>query len=446
MSASRPIDFQLKRYLVHVVIAVGILAMLLSALRLWLGNSNSLTQVLWAEDGVFPLCIHKADFFTCLTDPFAGYLLFMPRMLAGIVSLFPFSSWALVTNLLAALFAGIVSALAYWILRRAQTTQVISIIGGLIPVVVPIVGYEAIQALGSVYMPMLYLSVLAVIFGRSLNRWFVAILLLVTALTIPTTIVVVPIILVWLVRRSISSMTGIIWLAFVGIGLVAQWFTAAGAEKPRVVELGPDGLSTWADSVLPAFMTNMPGFGASSGDPSVFPAISQWSLGVVVILALIALSGILLWRGWNVDGQANLAPIAMLILAGLALSAVPAIFDGPGNRYFVVPVMLWTLAVLIALNPLLTRSGVWGNALVVVILAVLWVPLFPAGAFRSTPAPAWSDEVARVSASCTADPALSERIIFTPFWPPNWGDALSEPTHPNVSCLILYPMVNSNSN
>jgi hypothetical protein len=29
-------------------------------------------------------------------------------------------------------------------------------------------------------------------------------------------------------------------------------------------------------------------------------------------------------------------------------------------------------------------------------------------------------------------------VVFTPFWPPNWGDALSEPTHPNVDCLVVW--------
>lgn len=427
-----------------MVIAVGVLAAFLSALRLWLGNSSAFTQVLWAEDGVFPLCIYKADFFTCLSDPFAGYLLFMPRVLAGIVALFPFSSWALVTNLLAAVCAGIVSALAYWILRRANLTKVVCVVGGLVPVVIPIVGYEAIQALGSIYMPMLYLSVIAVVFGNSLNRWFVAVLLLLTALTIPTAIVVIPIILVWMIRRTITLFTGIGWLAFIGVGLIVQWMTAAGAEKPRVVQLEPDGVIVWANSVLPAFMTNLPGLGATGGDPSVFPVIGQWNFGVIVVIAAVAVSGYLLWRGWNSQGQGNVAPIAMLVLAGVALSAVPAIFDGPGNRYFVVPVMLWTLAVLIALDPLMARRGLVAGTLLVAIIALLWVPSLPAGAFRATAAPAWSDEVARVTASCTADPALAERVIFTPFWPPNWGDALSEPTHPNISCLILYPMVNSN--
>lgn len=67
---------------------VGLVALGVSLLRLWLGNHEALTQVLWAEDGLFPLCIEKAGFLKCLVDPFAGYLLLLPRLLAGVVRFF----------------------------------------------------------------------------------------------------------------------------------------------------------------------------------------------------------------------------------------------------------------------------------------------------------------------------------------------------------------------
>ena len=74
--------------------------------------------------------------------------------------------------------------------------------------------------------------------------------------------------------------------------------------------------------------------------------------------------------------------------------------------------------------------------IVAAVVGILWWPALPASAWRTTPAPSWPDEVARVVAHCTADPGLSERPVFTPFWPPDWGDALAEPSHPSVSCLI----------
>ncbi len=282
-----------------VAVLVGFLGAAISALRLWLGNSDSLGQVLWAEDGVFPLCIHKADFVSCVVDPFAGYLLVAPRLLAGVVALFPLSAWAVVTNVLAAVVAGVIAGLAYLILRRGGMGQVVSVLGGLIPVLVPIVGYEAVQALGSVYMPLLYVSVLAVVFSQALNRWIVFALLLLTVLTIPTAVLLLPLVVMWWVRKSIGLSTLVAWSSALVVGGVAQFLVATNAAKPRVVELGPEGVSTWANSVLPAFMTNIPGFGAVGSDPSAFPTIQQWSLGWLVVAALVVLGVLLLMRGGN---------------------------------------------------------------------------------------------------------------------------------------------------
>ena len=63
--------------------------------------------------------------------------------------------------------------------------------------------------------------------------------------------------------------------------------------------------------------------------------------------------------------------------------------------------------------------------------------MIDASAFASSPAPPWQDEVLLVENACMADPALQERIIFSPHWPPDWDDALSEPTHPNLPCTVV---------
>jgi hypothetical protein len=238
----------------------------------------------------------------------------------------------------------------------------------------------------------------------------------------------------WWLRKEISLSTFVTWSGALLVGGLIQFVVATNASKPRAVELGPDGVSTWANSVLPAFMTNIPGFGSDSADPSAFPSIDQWSLGWLVVIAVILISVALFAFVSRSAGA--------LVFMGLLFSAFPAIFDGPGNRYFVVPVMLFTLAALVSLNKLLLGRTWWVSGIVVAVVLALWLPQLPAGAFRSTPAPAWSDEVARVSAACKADPALSERIMFTPFWPPNWGDALSEPTHPSVDCLVVWKWLN----
>jgi hypothetical protein len=155
--------------------------------------------------------------------------------------------------------------------------------------------------------------------------------------------------------------------------------------------------------------------------------------GWLVILA-IAIVGVVSW----IRGGDRRVGIAALLLSGLAYGFVPSVIGWANNRYFVVPCLLWAAALLLALDPWIRRTRAWVLGLIAVIIVVIWWPLIPASWFRATPAPSWSSEVARVEASCKVDPGKSERIIFSPYWPPNWGDALSEPTHPNIPCLVVW--------
>jgi hypothetical protein len=235
-----------------------------------------------------------------VVDPFAGYLLVAPRMLAGIVSFFPLSDWAVVANVVAAVVAGVITGLAYLILRRGGMGQVVSVLGGLIPVMIPIVGYEAVQSLGNVYQWLLYVSVLAVVFSSALNRWAVFALL--------------PLVVLWWLRKSSSLSTLITWSGALLGGGLAQFLVASNATKPRTVELAPDGVSTWANSLLPAFMTNVPGFISDGSDPTR----EQWPWAWLILVALTALGVFLVVRGWPAGDSAT---VGALVLTGVVLSA-----------------------------------------------------------------------------------------------------------------------------
>ena len=93
---------------------------------------------------------------------------------------------------------------------------------------------------------------------------------------------------------------------------------------------------------------------------------------------------------------------------------------------------------LVLLDPVIRRTRAWVVALVTLIVLVVWWPAMPASWFRSTPQPPWTEEVARVEAKCVAQPDVTERPLFSPFWPPNWGDGLTEPTHPNLPCTVVW--------
>lgn len=424
-------------------VAVGVVAAATSLLRLWLGNHDALTQVVWAEDGVFPLCVDKAGFWTCLADPFAGYLLILPRLVAGLVAWLPVESWALATNLIAAGIAGVAAALAFAIVRRFGLGWVSSVVIGLLPVIVPVVGLEAINAIGSSYMLLLYVSTLALAFPlrHESVHWpsvaAIAVLLLLTTLTIPTAGVFLALIAVQSVRRAVPWVAAGIWSAVIGLGLIAQWVTAANAEKPRVIEATRESFDSWVASVPDTILTFWPGLRLAPYDFfGVFPVTPLTITGAVVTLAIVAGGIVLIVRGGD-----ERVGIGLLLLTGIVVGAVPAIIGGNNNRYFVVPLLLWAAAAMVSVDSLIRRSRWWMVTIAGAIVLVVWWPSIPASWFRTMPAPPWSDEVTRVENACRADPSLQERIIFSPFWPPDWGDALSEPTHPNLPCLVVWSWI-----
>jgi hypothetical protein len=307
-------------------------------------------------------------------------------------------------------------------------------------VLAPVVGLEAINALGSSYMLLLYLSVVIFAFPvrDRYERWLpiaaVAVLALLTTLTIPTGGVLIVLATVQAVRRSIPWRAAVTWSIVVIVGLGAQWLTAAGASKPRVYQTSMDTFTGWLREVPNTLLTYWPGL-----------RLSEYTIGDVFTVTPLGITGAIVALGIVVGGIALIVRggdervgIGLLLLSGIVVGAVPAIIGGNNNRYFVVPLLLWGAAVAVALDQIIRRSRTWVVGVVIAVILVVWWPAIPASVFRTTPAPAWTGEVARVEAACKADPTFTERVIFSPFWPPNWGDALSEPTHPNLPCVVVW--------
>lgn len=427
-------------------LVVGAAAAMVSLLRLWLGNHSALTEVIWAEDGVFPLCVDKSDFWTCLADPFAGYLLFLPRLVAGFVAWLPVEGWALATNLIAAALAGLTAAFALVISRRFGLGWVSGVVIALLPVIAPVVGFEAINAIGSSYMLLLYLSALVLVLWRRTASvgWTtttaVAALLLLTALTIPTTAVLLAVIAVNALRRVLPVRQAVIWSAVVLVGLAAQWHAASSAVKPREIVIGTQTFDAWVGAIPDTVLTYWPGLRLSEYTLfDVFPVTPLAVTGLLVVLAFVAGGLALVLRGGDKE-----VSIGLFLLVGIALGAIPSIIGWVNNRYFVVPLLLWGAAAMVALDAPIRRSRPWVVGVVAAGVLVVWWPAIPASAYRTTPAPPWSAEVARVEARCKADPGFTERIIFSPYWPENWGDALSEPTHPDLPCLVAWRWMGPN--
>ncbi len=421
------------------VVGTGLLAALISLGRLWFGDRAAVTETLWAEDGLFPLCIRKADFFTCFSEPFAGYFVFLLRVIAWPISVLPWEYWALATNLIAAVFAGVIAASVVYVLRRFALSWYVAVAAGLLSVAAPMVGLETINTLGSSYILLLYLASLLValppaqLAGRG-YLVFGAVVLLITALTIPSAVVVLVVLFIMVIRGAWNIRIGVVWSSALLVGLIVQAIVALNAESRRQISPGPQTLQSWADAIPISILTYWPGL--SIGEYSFFDnftlspiSVTGWFVAAVLFVLAVVLC---------VRCTDRLLAVGVLVLAGLGLGLIPTAIGFANNRYFVAPLLLWGAALLIALDPTIRRTRPWIMGLVTGVVLIIWWPAMPASTFRATPAPAWTDEVARVEAACRANPDFIDRPIFTPFWPPNWGDDLTEPTHPNLPCLIVW--------
>lgn len=423
-------------------VVLGVVAAVVSLGRLWVANHEALTQVLWAEDGLFPLCVRKAGFLSCVADPFAGYLLFLPRLVAGVVAQLPVASWALAMNLAAAFMAGTLCGMTAWWVRRAGFGPVAAMVIGALPVLAPLVGLEAINAVGSLYMPLLYLCTVMICVPSPLHRSttvIVAVTLLISALTIPLTAILLLPLAVQALRRRVRMRAALWWVAAILIGTAAQIVTALTAERPRAINVGLSSLQSYLDTLPKSLFSYWPGLIVTTFDYDVNYRIEPIAFtGAVLALGLLAAGIALAASRRDVASGAGL-----MVLLSLAFGLVPSLIGWANNRYFVVPVLLCGAAIVLLLDrPLRTWATTWPRRLTLIVTAlallIIWSPMLPASAWRTTPAPAWRDEVARVVAHCKTDPALTERPIFTPFWPPNWGDGLAEPSHPNVPCVVVW--------
>ena len=416
-------------------IAAGVVSGVLSVGRLLLGNSAALETIVWAEDGLFALCVRSHGVASCTVEPYAGYLLALPRIIAWPVSLFPFDLWPLVTNLAAAVLAAVMAVLVVVVLRSAGIGSVASGFSAVLPVLVPIAGFEAINVYSSGQWLLLYVAVLALSFpskGRYRTSAY-AVGALITGLTMPTGFVLFGLLGVQALRKGIPWRGALVTAGSLAIGLTAQMWSALMAEVPRAVDPSADSLLAWVQSLPGALMTLIPGQASLTASGTVSStADGPWGwVGLAFVVVTMVLGGYLLTRR-----DATAVGLGLVVLAALALGALPAVAGYANNRYFVIPIVLWIAALVIAFDH---WSGWRPNAMVAlaaVALTALWIPSLAPSPLRSTAVPEWPAMLAQARALCVEYPDGTATLTFTPGWP--FSDAVFPgPTSNVVPCSLL---------
>lgn len=414
-------------------VAVAVSSMLVSIARLLIAQSGALESVLFAEDGIFPLCVAKADALTCLADPYAGYLIFLPRVFAIPIASFPVESWALAANLTAAVAVGVLALVSFIALVRWGLSPLWSTLVALVPVAAPIVGFEAINVYASIYMPLMFtMTIVLVTWAQDRSPWLPASGLLITALTIPSAVVLlIPLaVIAW--RRTISLRNAVIVGAGLLAGLVVQFLVSVTADTPRPVAVSFDSLRGWADAVPIALTTVWPGL--SFGPAPIFDIFTtpvQTATGWLIVATMLA------GAVWLMVRSSRVAPaVGSMILVGLAAGAIPTVIGYASNRYFVIPVLLWIAAGLLALGSAEWKRPVLVWAITLAVMVFAWWPAFGASLWRATASPPWEQEANRLIEACRADPGAVVDVLFTPSWPMPHV-TLTEPTTNRVPCLSL---------
>ena len=434
----------LPRHTIALAFAVGMAAALASASRLLLRTPDAFTQMVWAEDGLFPLCVRKVGFLACFTDSFAGYLLAVPRGIAGIVSLLPLTTWPLATNAIALVLVGLTAGTAFVILRASGRSLPASLLVALLPAAAPIMGFETLGVIASAYTLLLFVTALQVACPPSSRRWSwsltgaVAVALLLTALTIPSAIALAIGLLIQMVRRRIPRTPGVVLAAALAVGLLLQGLVILAADEQRSTTPTLGALNSLGQALPNAILTLLPGIVAGPTLTLDFPIAPPAGLGLFLASAmLIAALALLMPR----TSQTRNA-VGILLITGLVVLAVPTLTGYPNNRYFAAPILLWSAAGLIALDALVARSRrasthttvTW--ILTVLLMGYLWSSTWAVSELRGTVFPAWSSELARVTDECLADPNRQVVLQFSPGWPPP-ELALPEPTNAVVRCMDL---------
>lgn len=419
---------------VVLAVVVSLLSGLASVGRVLLTNGDALRTLVWAEDGLFPLCVRAHDAASCLADPFAGYLLFLPRVVAVPVSLLPMDSWPTATNVAAALLAAGAGGLTVVVLRAAGTGLVATGLVALLPTLAPIVGFEAVNATGSVYMLLIYVAALAVCFPpERFPTVPFAIGAAVVSLTIPSSALLLGPLVVQMWRSRIPLRAGLVTAGSLVAGLIIQSIVALTAAHPRPLNWSVDAARSWADTLPSALLTYWPADTALSETGSLSSATAAgWSQLGVVLAGLVLVGGIML--ALLPSGTAS--GVGLMLVLGLALGAIPAAAGYANNRYFVIPALLWLAAGLIALDRWLPWRRELVMSLVAVGLIALWVPRLPASEFRSTANPDWASMLSQARAACMGDGQADVAVTFSPTWP--FPDAVFlGPTNNVVPCSAL---------
>lgn len=422
---------------------IGIAATFVVGFRLWLGMPRAFGEVLWAEDGLFAACVFNHGL-ACTWEPYAGYFLFAPRMSAFLVAQLPISLWPIASIGIAALVTGLLAATSFVILRHYGLSLPIAVLAALLYVLLPISGVETLAVHASLNAPLLITSGLAVALlpRERVKRVPVAVLLLATALTMPSAIAFVPFIVLAAWWQRIDRRTAVVWLIALVAGLIVQFIAALTAAVPRSTNLTVGAVGDWTRGLLDAFLATIPGLNVNTFELQPFVWLQPSSA-----LSWLVIGGLMLLAIWAlVRGDARRTVWAQLTLMSGVLALIPSLSGTFSFRYVVAPAALMVTGVLILADRWIAARAPIAPIMLTGVLLIVWWPAIPTAGLRSDPGPLWQETVDDAVAACRASGLDFAPVEFAPGGWPNWPSegVRTEPaeplpllTQPELRCISL---------
>lgn len=391
---------------------VGVAGCVMSLLRIVVPNRSALQTVLWAEDGLFPLCVRNNGMTTCLLEPYGGSMHFLPKMLAGIVAMTPLQVWPLAANLLAGALAGFICGLVYLLTIRAKCSRALALALSMTPVLHASVGAESINSYGNSYVLVAYLFCVVYLIPQILTittEWFLWIFTLVSVLTLPSLVLVVPIAVLADAKRIVPKRRWILSFSAMFAAVLVQLRVITQSTNARSPGFSRSSLGNWLVHVPEKVVESLLGEGRASKEVLRVSTLNtiQFAGAAVLLFSLLCLLVIYKKSRWS--------PAAAMMLSGLVLSAVPSVLFFPVSRYFV-----WLqLLVVASINYVLLS---WSririlNAVLVLTVFLPSVGGFPAREFRVSTEYRWDDSLTSARDDCEETDGLVAEVLFAPGWP-----------------------------
>ena len=380
-------------------------------------------DTLWAEDGrVFLSGSLNDPFLSSLAEPYMGYLLVIPRSLAGLASMLPLGWATFALSLGPAVLVAAVSLYVAFASRSVLPTATSRLVLAAAVVLLPAAGFETLNNTANLQWFLLFGCFWALIHraGGTVILALECVLIAAIASSAPLAIVFIPMAVGRMLEAPRDALPKL--LVLVGVAAVQAvmvlghgtqaWSTSDIVELPRLFGLRVVGALLVGDALV----------------EEVWGVLGWW-------LAYLALALLGLFLAWAVARlPVDRRRIFWEALAcAVLLFAVPALVRGTehlapvgqrfsfaGSRYVVAPMLLLVSMVVIVLQ---NQAGVrgparWARRGAAVLAVLLALSGFLVPNLRSL-GPRWSDNVAIATEQCRSG-RDRVRIPVAPPDPTTW--------------------------